>query len=221
MTTARAIITLALEAMNRLSPGETVDADLAAVCLRRLNAITDDWSIIPSRMPQQHIVAGAATGATLALGQGAFADVPAGAGVAQLQVDGFPMTPITMAQYNNITDKVSAGRPDLWAFDGLGTIYLYPVASGNTVHILSRKAFSKFADIDTDYLLPAGYQGAFAASLSVAMAPSLLGKITPELMLAEQRALFRIQSANIDPAIISASPLTPNCAGNILQGWNR
>lgn len=221
MTTARTIISLALEAMNRLSPGETVDADLAATCLRRLNAIADDWSAIPGRMPQQHIVSGSASGTTLTLGQGAFAAVSAGAGVAQLQADDFPMTPITMAQYNNITDKLSAGRPDLWAFDGLGTIYLYPAASGNTVHILSRKAFSQFADLDTDYLLPAGYRGAFSAALAVAMAPSLLGEVPGGLVMAESRALHHIQSANIDPAIISASPLTPNCAGSILQGWNR
>ncbi|MFM2088276.1 MAG: hypothetical protein RLZZ237_3145 [Pseudomonadota bacterium] len=220
MATARTIISLALEAMNRLAPGEIVDADLAAVCLRRLNAIADDWSVGRAMPPQQQIVSGAVTGQTLLLGVGEFSAIPAGTEVAQLQADGYPMTPITMAQYNNIDEKVSAGRPELWAYDGLTTIYLYPAASGNTINALSRKPFSQFADIDTDYLLPAGYQGAFSASLAVAMAPSLLGKVTADLMLAEQRAMFRIKSANIAPAIISASPLTPNCGGNILQGWN-
>ena len=52
------------------------------------------------------------------------------------------------------------------------------------------------------------------------MAPALLGKVTADLVLAEQRALFRIKSGNIRPAMLSANPLAPNCAGNILQGWN-
>ncbi len=220
MATARTIISLTLEAMNRLAPGETVDADLAAVCLRRLNAIADDWSVGNAMPPQDQIVAGVITGQSLTLGQGDFIGIPAGTEVAQLQADGYAMAPITMAQYNGIHLKSTGGRPEVWAYDGLDTIFLYPASTGSTIYALSRKAFSQFSDIDTDYLLPAGYQGAFAASLAVAMAPALLGKVTADLMQAERRALFRIQSANVRPAMISASPLTPNCSGNILQGWN-
>ncbi|WP_426076517.1 hypothetical protein [Janthinobacterium sp. PSPC3-1] len=220
MVTARTILSLTLEAMNRLSPGETVDADLAAACLRRLNSIADDWSVGRAMPPQQQIVSGAVTGQSMTLGQGPFASIPAGTEVAQLQADDYPMTPITMAQYNNIYEKVGPGRPELWAYDGLATIYLHPAASGNTINALSRVPFSQFADLDTAYLLPAGYRGAFAAALAVAMAPALLGKVTNELVMAERRAMFRIENANVNPAIISTSPLTPNCGGNILQGWN-
>lgn len=220
MVTARTIISLTLEGMNRLSPGETVDADLAAVCLRRLNSIADDWSAGRSMPPQEQIVAGAVTGQSLTLGAGAFAAIPAGTEVAQLQADGYPMAPITMAQYNTILEKVGPGRPEVWAYDGLSTIYLYPAASGNTINALSRKPFSQFADLDAEYLLPAGYQGAFAAALAVAMAPALLGKVTNELIMAERRAMFRIETANVEPAMISSSPLTSHCGGNILQGWN-
>jgi len=131
MTTARTIITLALEAMNRLAPGEALDADLAAVCLRRLNAIADDWS----------------------------------------------------------------ARRDL-----------LPVAS--------------FAELDTANVLPAGYQGALAAALAVALAPALLGGATPSLLMAEKKAMFNVAN-NILPAVISANPLAPRCdGGNIMNGWS-
>lgn len=220
MTTARIILSLALESMNRLSPGETIDADLAAVCLRRLNTIADDWSVGAKMTPQDQIVAGAVTGATLTLGADDFAAIAPGTVIPQLQADNYPMSPITMQQYNTIYMKEAAGRPELWAYDGLSTIYLYPAASGNTIHILSRAAFTQFADLDAEYLLPAGYKGAFAAALAVAMAPALLGGVTPDLLRIEMRAMANIAGGNIRPAIISASPLTPNCAGNIMQGWN-
>lgn len=45
MTTARQIITDALTFhLNRLSPGETLEADTADVCLSALNAFIDDWN---------------------------------------------------------------------------------------------------------------------------------------------------------------------------------
>jgi hypothetical protein len=46
MTTARQIITDALTFhLNRLSPGETLEADTADVCLSALNAFVDEWNV--------------------------------------------------------------------------------------------------------------------------------------------------------------------------------
>jgi hypothetical protein len=223
MTTARTIISLALEGMNKLAPGETLDADLAAVCLRRLNAIADDWSTGRDMAPQDVIASGAVTGTSLTLGTAPFAAITVGEQIISAQADGYPMTPITMQQYNDIRLKTQAGRPEVYAWDGLATVYLYPAASGNTINLLTRAPFASFVDLDTSYTLPSGYQGAFAASLAVAMAPVLLASgVTPSLLLAEKRALFNVGNANVRPAIVSASPLSPRASGaNILTGWNR
>lgn len=222
MTTARTIISLALEGMNKLSPGETLDADLAAVCLRRLNTIADDWSAGRDMTPQDVISSGAVTGPSLTLAAGAFVAIAVGEEIIQAQADGFPMEPITMQQYNNIRLKAQAGRPEVWAWDGLATVFLYPASAGNTINILTRAPFASFVDLDTAYVLPSGYQGAFAASLSVAMAPALLGGVPPSLLAAEKKALFNVANTNVRPAILSANPLVPRTAcGNILQGWNR
>jgi len=221
MTSARTIISLALESMNRLSPGEVLDADLAAVCLRRLNAIADDWSAGRDMTPQDVIASGVAAGASLTLGAGAFAAIAAGEEIISAQADGGPMTKITMQQYNNISLKTQGGRPDVWAHDGLATVYLFPAATGNTISLLTRAPFASFVDLDTSYTLPSGYQGAFAASLAVAMAPALLGGITPGLLAAEKRARFNVKNANVRPAMISANPMAPRRAGgNVLKGWN-
>lgn len=220
MATARTIITLALEAMNRLAPGETLDADLAAACLRRLNSIADDWSAGRDMMPQDQLVDGAVTGASLTLAAGAFGAVGVGDEIIQAQADGFPMDQITMQQYQNILVKTQTGRPQVWAWDGMATVYLYPASAGSTINLMTRSAFASFADLDTAYTMPSGYQGAFAASLSVAMAPALLGGVTPSLLAAERKALFNVSSGTVRPAIISANPLACRPAGSILQGWS-
>lgn len=221
MTTARTIITLALEGMNKLSPGEVLDFDLAAACLRRLNAIADDWSAGRDMAPQDVIATGAVNGTSLLLGAGAFVAIAPGQEIIGAQSDGYPMDLVTMQQYNDIRLKDQAGRPEVYVPDGLATVYLWPAASGNTVSLLTRAPFASFADLDTTYTLPSGYQGAFAASLAVAMAPALLGAATPALLLAEKKALFNVANANVRPAIIAANPLLPRAnGGNILNGWN-
>lgn len=219
MPTARTIITLALESMNKLSPGETLDADLAAACLRRLNAIADDWSAGRDMMPQDLIVSGAVTGQSLTLAAGSFAAISVGDEIISAQSDGYAMAPITMAQYNNIPIKSQSGRPDLFAADGLSTVYLYPAAAGHTINLLVRKAFTVFATLDTNYVMPSGYQGAFAASLAVAMAPALLGGTPPDLMVREQKAMYVVRNSAVRPAIIQNQPMSPNSVGNILRGW--
>lgn len=220
MTTARTIISLALEGMNKLAPGETIDADVAAICLRRLNTIADDWSVGRDMAPQDQIVSGSVTGVSLTLDAGSFAAITVGQEIISMQADGYPMTPITMQQYNDIPTKTQAGRPEVWVSDGLATVFLYPAASANTIGILTRKPFTEFADLDTDYSMPPGYKGAFSASLAVAMAPSLLGGIPPALERAEKKAMHNIGNTNVDPAILSSNPLGRSCASNILQGWD-
>jgi hypothetical protein len=220
MATARNIISLALESMNKLSPGETLDADLAAACLRRLNSIADDWSAGRDMMPQDQTVTATVSGSTITLGTGSFAAIAAGDEIIAIQADSVPMVPITIQQYNAIPVKTATGRPEKWCPDGLSTVYLYPVASSNVLSVVTRKAFSAFADLDTVYTMPAGYEGAFSASLAVAMAPALLGKDSPALLLREKRAMFNVNHATIRPAIVSANPLRRPVGGNILTGFN-
>jgi hypothetical protein len=103
-----------------------------------------------------------------------------------MQADVVPMDPITIQQYNAIPVKTTQGRPQFWCADGLSTVYLYPVASANVLSVVTRKPFTQFADLDTAYTLPSGYQGAFSATLAVAMAPALIGKVSADLMARER-----------------------------------
>lgn len=219
MATARTIISLALESMNKLAPGETLDPDVADRCLRRLNVIADDWSAGRDMMPQEAIVSGAVTGTSLTLGAGSFVSVAAGDEIMGMTADNLPMDPITMAQYQTIYLKTQTGRPLYWVADGLSNVYLYPAAAGHVMGILARVPFTAFADLDTSYTMPSGYQGAFSAVLAVAMAPALLGKVTQDLKDNKREGRANIRSGNVRPAIISANPLQRAPVGGLLQGW--
>ena len=216
MTTARNILTLALESMNRLSPGEAIDADLAASCLRRLNSIADDMGAGRQMLFRDLFTSSAVTGQTLTIGAGGFAALQPGDEVIQAVADGFELSPITMQQYNAILVKTSTGRPGSFAFDGLATVYLYPAAAGQTITLLTRANYAVFADLDTVYMMPSGYENAFATCLAVAMAPALLGKVSADLVRAKKEAMFNVANNAVRPAILNANPYSQRF--NIFNG---
>ena len=218
MTTARTILTLALESMNRLSPGEAIDADLAASCLRRLNAIADDMGAGRAMLFRDLLTSGAVTGQTLTLGTGSFAAISPGNEIIQAVADGFELSPITLQQYNAILVKTSGGRPNTYAYDGLSTVYLYPVAAGHIITLMTRAEYSQFADLDTVYTMPSGYQGMFSTTVAVAMAPALVGKVSADLEKAKKEAMFNVANNAVRPAILNTDPYNRPTQFNILNG---
>ena len=223
MPTARAIITLSLESMNRLSPGEVVDSDLAAMALRQLNAIADQAGAGRDALFKQAFISGVVTGPSIALAAGVFSSIGVGDEIEGLTADNYPMSPITMAQYNSIFFKLSPGRPMFYAYDGAATVFLYPAAIANTMVIQSRVDLSQFADLDTNYPMPSGYLKFFSTALAVALAPSLLGGTPPELKEMATSAKWSIEGTNIRPAIIGGNPISADSRsvgrGSILGGW--
>jgi len=215
MPTARTIITVALEGMNRLSPGETADADLLAIALRQLNNIADQWSAGRAYLFKDAFVSGAVTGASLTLAAGSFAAIPLGRAIIGATADSYAMQPMSMADYRDIYDKTSTGTPQYYAHDGAATVYLYPVAAGETILIHANVELSQFADLDTNYTMPSGYQAGFAAALAVALAPALLGNVTAALLTSERRATHGIVGSNMRPAILRGR----EDVGNIIQGY--
>ena len=219
MTTARSIITGALTfGLNRLSPGETMDADVGAVCLDALNHIADELNGSKAFLFREVLTtSGPITGASAVLGVDwpslAPGDEIAGAtnGPSADEMDA-----MTMAQYATITDKVSAGDPRYYAHDGLATVYLYPAASGQTITLRTKAVVADFADLDTDYSMPKGYKAALSALLAEKMAPTMNGGVSAPVAQAAQKARNQLAQQSVNPAILNGS----NGGDNILTGWN-
>lgn len=196
---AREAITDALEWLNRLSPGETLDADTAAFMLRRLNTLVDEWSANAQFLSRDLVTATNQTG-NITLGEGAWAEVTPGAQIVSMACDGYPLSPLPMSRYMTLFDATSVGTPLSYTYDGASTILLYPVPTGSVVKLLSRVGVSSFVDLDTDYSAAPGFKAALGVSLAVRAAPTLLGGVPAALVRAETRALGGI--AKPMPAIV-------------------
>ena len=210
MTTARQIITGALTLhINRLSPGEALDADLAATALSALNFIADEINGSKSFLYREiFTTSGAIVGTSAVLGvdwlgiksgdQILGATVRYTAGVDQ------PIAPISMDQYSAIPIKTVGTIPQQYAHDGAARVYLFPAATGQTITIRTLQVVEDFADLDTEYEMPRGYMSSFSALLAEKLAPTMLGGVTADIAKAARSARNRIGGQAANPAIISS-----------------
>lgn len=221
MTKARDIITNTLTfRLNKLSIGETLDADVAALCLTGLNEIVDSFNGSLSNLFREILTPGVVTGTYGTLGTTWAAlhpgDVILGASVSYQAGMDTPLEMGTMEQYQAIAQKATASIPQTIYPDGLALVYVWPAAAGQTITLRTRANFSNFADLDTDYVMPDGYLAGFSGLLAELLAPSFIGGVSPAIAANAQRARNNLAAQNIEPAIADA---TQRSSGNILTGF--
>lgn len=223
MTTARRIITTALTVhLNRLTPGETLDADVGAFCLDALNDVGDEWSGSGTFLWKETTFASSAlTGASVEVTT-AWPTMNIGADILGATYNNgygdFQIAPATMQEYHELVrvKSISSGVPRMWAFDGQTTMYFYPALASIAVTLRAKVGVSTFADLDTDYLMPKGYKSGFAAVVAERVAGALVGGVSPQVAKASNMAKKNLGARAMVPAIINGGA-TP---GNILTGWN-
>lgn len=210
MTTARQIITDALTfGLNRLSPGETLDSDLADVCLSGLNSVADELNGSKSFLFREILTVSGTISSTTALLGTDWTGIVAGDKILGMTVRqgtdiDTPVDPINMGQYQDIPVKTTTGTPAVFAHDGQATVYFYPVPTGHVFTIRTAQVVSDFADLDTDYTMPKGYRSGLAAMLADKLAPSL-GAVSPMVIAMAKAARLRLGAQAINPAILGGS----------------
>lgn len=219
MTTARSIIEGALGfGLNRLSPGETLDADTANTCLTALNMICDEFNgsggfLFRDLMTQSTAI----SAASAALGT-AWAAIPPGTqplDAIHNDTDGDEvLTWMPFTQYQAIADKTLGGDPEYWSWDGYATVYFYPVPTGALISLRTRQTVADFADLDTNYGMPQGYKTALSDMLAEKMAFQLLGQIPPKVGRDAAAARRRLIAKNMRPEIIQPG----GARANIITG---
>lgn len=222
MAKARVIIRNSLTfGLNRLSPGEQEDADLFGRCLDALASIVDRingskgmlWrEVLTTSTP----ISGPVAQLGIAWPSLSSGDEILGATVQYASGQDLPLSPITMGQYADIAVKATASIPQVFAHDGAASVYFWPAAAGQTVTLRTKQAAQTFADLDTEYIMPAGYQSAFEDLLSEAMAPTLNPQMFAAAAQKARDARRRIGAQSVAPAIIGYG----RTIGNILTGFN-
>lgn len=199
------IINDAYEKCNRLTPGEPLSADDAAFALRKLNLLVDELSSQNLFLFHEQLTSNAQSG-SITLGTGVWASVDPGSEIVSATANNLALSPITMRQYNEIYQPTVTGVPSVWANDGLSTIYLWPVPTGQTVKLQTRNSVGAFADLTTEYTAPSGYKSALGAGLAVRIAPTICGGVTPDMRSAERSTMDNIN--HYDPAINNVTSFT-------------
>jgi len=212
MTTARTVITDALTfGLNRLSAGETMDADTGQRCLDALNNIADElngrgaflWREVFTASASPVSTSTGTIGTTWAgLDPGVF--ILGAFATIGTNLDIPLVGPLPMEDYASIAQKNISTLPSMLFYDGHATVYFYPVPTGYTVTLRTKQTVSDFADLDTDYTMPKGYRSALAAFLAEKMAPTMNPAALPVAKADAKVARMRLAAANIAPAIISA-----------------
>lgn len=205
MLRALDIITSAYKRMNRLSPGEVLIDDDSAYALPVLNELVDELTAQNEFLFLQVLTSAAQSG-PITLGQGAWSSVSPGDEVVSMTADNLPLNKLTMQQYNELYQPTATGRPTVWASDGLNTIYLWPVPTGQVIKMQTRGSVTAFADLTTSYTAPDGWKAALSAGLAVRIAPAVIGRLPPELVRAEKQTMSAVN--RYEPAIIGVDSYT-------------
>lgn len=227
-TTARTIITKALQKNGALVKSETPDADEASDGLSALNALLGSWSndslnIYARTWETFTLVSGTAS---YTIGSGgvfntvrpmAIIDAYARSGT----VD-YPMSVIDDDAYNSIPFKTGLGIPEFVNYDNacpLGTIRIYFVPSAAySLFLLTEKALTEFSTLDTNLSMPPGTERALIYNLAIDLAPEYLQQITPQLQKIADTSLGAIRTATAKVRGMDAYPRNL-AVRNIFTGW--
>lgn len=111
------------------------------------------------------------------------------------------------AGYNSIPFKDQPGVPTAIYFEpGIegGTITVYPVPQYDMIlHLSATLPFDQFADLDTEYALPPGYESALAYQLAVEVAPEYGKEASPTVVRMMMNYKRQIKRANTEVPLLS------------------
>lgn len=180
MTTARGIITKAMQKAGIVTKNESPSSDEISDGLDSLNAMLGSWSneslLIYQRQTEQFTIN--ANDGTYTIGSGADFNTTrptyiVSAYLTSNQID-YPLDIISDEIYANIGDKSVGGIPNWLNYNNgytTGTIKLYPIPTTSyTLNLLSEKPFTTLA-LDDTVSLPPGWEQAVIYNLAVILAP--------------------------------------------------
>lgn len=183
-TTALQHATKALRLIGCLDDGETISADLGAICLSALNDMLENLSLenltVPRILDEEFNVSVGVATYTIGTG-GAFNTTrPTAIERAYTRVDDIDDTVLVLPKqmWDLIPDKTTTSdRIQAIYYDPnmpLSTIYVWPIPSAvQSLHIESMQQFASFASLTTAATLPPGYNQMINYNLAVVLAPEM------------------------------------------------
>jgi hypothetical protein len=227
MTTARDIITRSLQKIGAIVKNEAPAADEANDGLNSLNALISSWSNdslnIYARTWETFSLTGASS-YTIGTGGNFNTARPTNIVAAYLRsgtID-YPIDIIDDGAYVSISYKNLQGIPEFLNYDNaypLGRIRLYPLDNaGYSLFLLTEKAVSSFATLDTDMSLPDGWERALIYNLALELAPEYSQKPDAYIVKIANDSLGAIRQKVAQVRTMDAYP-SNLAVRNIFSGW--
>lgn len=211
MATANDLIRRALRLIGVLATGEHPDANQAADALESLNSMIDSWRnesfTVFALRTEQLAITGAASytiGPTGTLNT-----------VRPVRIDSafwregttdYPLRQAQSVPWSRIADKTTTGTPDLLYYEPavpLGVIYLHPIPTAGTLHLVTLTPISEFALSDA-VTLPPGYREAIAYQLAMRLAPEYGVSVPVEVAAMGKSAKADIRRTNYRAPIMNS-----------------
>ncbi|NCC41538.1 MAG: hypothetical protein EOM21_19390 [Gammaproteobacteria bacterium] len=229
MTTARRIITRALQKNGVLTKSESPSSDETNDALDVLNDILALWSnefgMIYARSWENFPIT-AGTG-EYTIGTAATFNTSKPLFVVQAHVrqgtTDYPLDPVTDEAYNGgISDKATQGTPRFYNFDNAyptAKIRLWPVPETSyTLYLLLEKELSTFT-LNQTVDLPPGWKPALIDELAIKTAPEYGQPVTDDMRIAAKSSKYAIKTATMRTRSMDANPPALSNRLNIYSGW--
>lgn len=217
MSTGLDIITDALQELGIVGAGQSVSAEDAALCLRRLNQVVQRWSNMRLFFP-------VLTEISITLdGSASYLVGPGGATVtarpnrimSATAIDSggleYPVDIISRREWDSIVQKdVTGGPPEYIWHEALSTnsaVHVYPKASSYTLKLDCQVLLSSFT-FAGDVTLPEGYESALVLTLAYDVAGAFGVPVRPDLMRKQSAAVRAIKRTNAEPVILTSERAT-------------
>ena len=228
MTTARNIITRALQRNGVLTKGESPSGDEASDALSALNDMLASWSndslLIYGRLSESFPLVGGQTSYTIGSGGNFNTTRPLQilSAFTRIGSTDYNMSLINGVTYDQIIQKdIGSSIPDVMFYDGnapLGTIKIYPVPTTGTLHIRSEKQLTEFATLDTDIEFPAGWDRALIFNLAMEIAGEYGQPVDEATYALAMDSLAKIRTAVARNKTMDVFPYDGS-NNNVFSGW--
>jgi len=230
MATARDIIKYALLKLGAITKSEAPDADEATDALYALNSMLSSWSnegiLANARVIETFPLVGGTGSYTIGTG-GTFNTIRPiqiiHAFIKSANVT-YNLEQSDDEQFDSIIYPPSTGIPAVFNYDNaypLGKIKLYPIPSAAyTLSIMSEKAISSFATLDTVVSLPDGWERALIYNLALELSPEYQ-QITDQFIIKaanEAKGALKLAVTKLRGMDRKKSN-SPYFNGNIYAGW--
>lgn len=227
MATARGIIKKAMQKIGAITKGENPSADEANDALDSLNALIASWSNFADNIYSRTLETfNLTSAATYSIGTGQTFNTTRPIQIVDAYVTSgdidYPLTIINQEQFDPVAMKTTQGIPQYLIYNNAypyGTITLYYVPSGvSSITLLSEKAITGFATLDTVMSLPEGWERALVYNLALELAPEYSQQPDPSVAAIAVQSLGAIKMAVVRSRPINSSPVV-RTNSNVFTGF--